>query len=208
MHAHFSVKSWRILTTFWKQDFYPQCFSIATLSSVLVLNTSPTSRVNRRAWLGSCLLFVRSSSLIRGAIWTLRAQQERQGGWGRWGGGRYDTLPGRKPRHPAPVTNERGMKEKCTMVVAGGSRAAQAVCVLQVCGCVRHWGSPAVNMHVDVHTCDVCVCLWFGLFWLIYYSPWCPRMRVPHLCVALLFVSPLTNCSDCDQNVHLNPKPH
>lgn len=27
-------------------------------------------------------------------------------------GGRYDTLPGLKPRHSAPVTNEKGMRKK------------------------------------------------------------------------------------------------
>lgn len=43
---------------------------------------------------------------------------------GRGGGGRYDTLPGLKPRHSAPVTNERGMKKKHS----GGGGSTSCVC--------------------------------------------------------------------------------
>lgn len=73
---------------------------------------------------------------------------KRGGGRRGRGGGRYDTLPGLKPRHPAPVTNERSMKRKHN---DGGGRENKSKSCRPLCVCVLQ---ASLTQLVEFSPCD------------------------------------------------------
>lgn len=157
--------------TFWIEDFDFWCFVFPV---VLVLNMSLTTSQSQLQSVTSLLPVVHMElwSYQRGYLSAACHAEEA----GR-GDGRYDTLPGLKPRQPAPVTHE-----KKNTIVVHGSRSCVSI-FLSVCACrfVDHWGSPAqlVTVSANLLACSLfectnilCVCVWFRVSWMIYESPW------------------------------------
>lgn len=112
------------------------------------------------------------------------------------GDGRYDTLPGPKPRQPAPVTHEKKTQLWCM--------AVQAVCLyfwvfvraglwlypsLRVSCKVSNCLCRPVCMHpMWMHTYMMCVSDLECLEWYMRPSG-CPRMYVPAFCVSYLRIA-------------------